>query len=445
MPKGNIVEVRISKGPRPREVPNLYGQTPAAAESRYRNLPLYPKVVGRDYSEEKRGVIISQSPKAGGTMTKDNLVEVWVSAGPQMQNVPDLIGLLPGKAPSAYPDSDFTVEVTGKEPSKAQLGTIIDQQPAAGNTMMLGSRIVVVVSGGMPRQQVPDLIGLYPDKAPGAYPDLDFSVEVTGKEPSKAQLGTIIDQQPAAGGTLVPGSRIVVVVSSGELLVPNLIGLTPAEAKGRFRKLNLSLQIKGQQKSDHTEDTIARQFPEPGNPLAVNRRIDVWLSEPKVHMMPDLIGLTQVEAESLINYLQLTIEVAGTRQDASIPLEAISQQIPLPGAKLPVNRLIKVWLSDETPQNGFWIYIAVSGGALLMFGSLALLLRVIRKKLLEPPETEIRSAPRTPSIHADAFYDAGEQRVDTERDVIKGPAVSLRLYPDRGRQNLEQLKIIKEE
>jgi hypothetical protein len=244
-------------------------------------------------------------------------------------------------------------------------------------------------------------------------------------------------------------SRIKVKTSLGEQLrVPDLLGLTTTEAMSTHRNLNLALQIKDEEDSDQKAGTIIRQLPEPGVPMDDTRRVDVWLSKSKVILMPDLVGLTTVEADSLIKDLQLAIQVAG-RENSTNPIETIIRQIPAPGTNLPADRFINVWLSlgglQETEKTNYWPFVIIGGGAILIFGGIGLFVKIMRAKPSEPSKTEPPSSPKTPSLNAKANLDPGEQKVETERDIIKSPAVSLRIHPDGGRQSIELSKTSKEE
>jgi beta-lactam-binding protein with PASTA domain len=447
---GDSIRVWISLGTA--RVPNVLGKTlDGAKQSVDSRLKLSVEAAGWDYNEEGQGLIFRQDPLPNTDIPKDRRIRVWLSRGPKpLATVPDLSGMTPREAEARYQNLPLYTHIIGKEPSQAKRDTIVSQDPEPGAPMPQDSRINVQVSLGIsPQIPVPDIRGLTPNQAEARHRKLNLRVHIVGEAHADAQVNTIIAQVPEPGSPMPEDSRIKVKTSLGEQLrVPDLLGLTTTEAMSTHRNLNLALQIKDEEDSDQKAGTIIRQLPEPGVPMDDTRRVDVWLSKSKVILMPDLVGLTTVEADSLIKDLQLAIQVAG-RENSTNPIETIIRQIPAPGTNLPADRFINVWLSlgglQETEKTNYWPFVIIGGGAILIFGGIGLFVKIMRAKPSEPSKTEPPSSPKTPSLNAKANLDPGEQKVETERDIIKSPAVSLRIHPDGGRQSIELSKTSKEE
>ena len=443
---GTRINVRTSLGQL--RVPNLLGKTlKSAGQSLFPETNLMVEEAGRDYREEEQGLIFRQDPPPDAKLPDDRRIKVWLSRGPKpdipkpVKIVPDLRGMTPVEAETRYQNLPLVANITERTSSQKEPDTIISQDPEPGATMPQDNRIDVRVSNGIPaRVRVPDIRGLMPAEAESNYSDIQLIVEVTGKGHAEAPVNSIISQVPEPGSSMPVGGRINVRVSLGEILrTPDILGLTPAEAKTRYRNLELGLLIREYEESDKKAGTIIRQRPGAGIPMADNRQIEIWISESKA-LMPDLVGLTTGEAERMIKGLKLSIQVAG-EENSSSRIETIIRQLPAPGASLPADQFINVWLSlgemSESETTDYWQMIAVGGGAILIFGAMGLFVKIARKKRVGTSKSKPSPAPKTPSLKAKAKLDHGEQKVETDRSIIRSPAVSLRAQPDGGHQKIE--------
>ncbi|HEX8781393.1 MAG TPA: Stk1 family PASTA domain-containing Ser/Thr kinase, partial [Nocardioides sp.] len=84
----SAVQLVVSKGPRPRQVPDVAGTSLEQAQQQLRRRGLVPEVVAEEYSDTvSQGDVISQSP-ADGTLYRGDSVELVVSQGPELVEVP---------------------------------------------------------------------------------------------------------------------------------------------------------------------------------------------------------------------------------------------------------------------------------------------------------------------------------------------------------------------
>jgi beta-lactam-binding protein with PASTA domain len=98
--------------------------------------------------------------------------------------------------------------------STGAVGTVVAQNPAAGEQVPRGSLVVLNVAKGAPLVQVPDLLGLTEAQAGSRLSQvgLDSSfVRVTSSEPA----GQVVGQDPQAGQSVKKGSAVTANVSKG--------------------------------------------------------------------------------------------------------------------------------------------------------------------------------------------------------------------------------------
>jgi len=138
---GDRVDLVISKGPKPIEIPNVVGQKIKTAGANLSDLGL--KVDRSNVFSEsvKKNTVMSIKPKAGNTVASGSTVEVVVSKGPPPVIVPNLVDMPRKKAIA-------TLEKIGLRPkvevgAVAPLNRVISQSPAAGTQIPKGSTVTI--------------------------------------------------------------------------------------------------------------------------------------------------------------------------------------------------------------------------------------------------------------------------------------------------------------
>lgn len=138
---GERVDLVISKGPKPIEIPNVVGQKIKTVEANLSDLGL--KVDRSNVFSEsvKKNTVMSIKPKAGNTVASGSTVEVVVSKGPPPVMVPNLVDMPRKKAIAA-------LERIGLRPrvevgAVAPLNRVISQSPAAGTEIPKGSTVTI--------------------------------------------------------------------------------------------------------------------------------------------------------------------------------------------------------------------------------------------------------------------------------------------------------------
>ncbi|MGI6037657.1 MAG: Stk1 family PASTA domain-containing Ser/Thr kinase, partial [Limnochordia bacterium] len=201
-------------------VPDLVGITVEEATSRLQSRDLYIEVERRIYhGEVPVNHIISQNPPANRQVKKFRTISVVVSRGPELVNIPDIIGLPLREARVALDRSGLVVGTIDEEyHDQIAPGQIIGQDPPPGQRLETGTSVDLIVSlgrEGAPPVQLPDLRGLMVEDAQRQLEQLGLSVGNTWPEVSHRPAGTILDQNPPPGTELPAGSAIDFVYSTG--------------------------------------------------------------------------------------------------------------------------------------------------------------------------------------------------------------------------------------
>lgn len=175
------------------------------------------------------------------------LVVLFAPSGDKV-SVPGLVGLdfyNDVMNNSSYVDFSFNPVID--EDSDEPAGTIVKQEPNSGKVKK-GSTITVYISGSVSKTEVPDVYGYESSSAINILKSKGFETTIV-KEYSNKEIGTVIKTSPARNEKAESGSLVTVYVATNEEVepvdVPNLIGLTIAQAKAKLEEAGLVLDSAG--------------------------------------------------------------------------------------------------------------------------------------------------------------------------------------------------------
>ena len=342
-------------------VPNLVGSTESVALTTLQGLGLTMQVAYRVYSTTVAGAVISQSPSAGSNVLPGNLVFVIISLGPASPpgavTVPDVVGLPEANALSTLQGLGLTMQVSSRVYSEyTTTGTVLSQSPSAGNSVLLGSLISVVVSlGPTPPQPlvVPNVIGMTEATALSTLQGLGLTMLVSARDYSSTMpAGTVFSQSPGPGTLILPGDIVSVIISLGPLpavlLAPNVVGMPESQALSTLQGLGLTMFVSARDYSDTLAGTVISQDPIAGSSVILGSVISIVVSLGPLPIpsvtVPDVVGLPEANALSTLQGLGLIMLVADRVYSDTVAGAVISQQ-PVGGSSVPPGSLVFVVIS----------------------------------------------------------------------------------------------------
>jgi beta-lactam-binding protein with PASTA domain/predicted Ser/Thr protein kinase len=212
--KGSTVTLFVSSGPGRATIPVLKGVGKRKATKQLTRLGF--KVDQQPQSDDTipKDHVIDTSPTAGNQLDKGNTVILYVSTGPQLVAVPDVVNAMSDKARATLEDAGFTVHVEHQESDKP-VGTVLAQDPAAGAQRPKGSSVTITVAKAPAQVDVPDVTGQTEDDAVSMLSDAGFGVQIHHQAVTDpTQDGVVISQDPAGGSKAKKGTKVAIVVGS---------------------------------------------------------------------------------------------------------------------------------------------------------------------------------------------------------------------------------------
>src|SRR5204863_5180684 len=153
-------------------------------------------------------------------------------AGVPLRKVPPVIGKNAGVAAKALTRPGLKVDVGRVFNDRVAVGRVVDQNPAAGQTIPYGSTVTLTVSKGPQPIPIPDVTGQSGGDAEAVLVAAGFKVDIKHQYSTAVVSGNVIRQEPS-GGTASAGSHVALWVSLGPRTfpMPDGVGRSIADAK----------------------------------------------------------------------------------------------------------------------------------------------------------------------------------------------------------------------
>jgi eukaryotic-like serine/threonine-protein kinase len=208
---GSTVELVLSGGPRPVEVPAVVGDSEEVAVARVTAAGLVPDVTQAHDDDVPVGRVAASDPPAGAVRDEASTVTLTVSLGPQPIEVPALVGRALDDAVALGREQGLEVTVAERRHDDAPTDTVVAQSPGPDAAPLVrGDTIEVVVSDGPARTQVPSVRGRTVEDAVTVLEAEGFAVTVERRGGFAAflQPNRVYDQDPAPGTEQPDGALV---------------------------------------------------------------------------------------------------------------------------------------------------------------------------------------------------------------------------------------------
>ena len=147
---GAEVILTVSSGPEQVEVPDVAGFSGAEANNLLGQAGFglaNIQVVGEATADVPKDTVIRTEPTAGSLVDVSTVIFVYVSTGADAVEVPQVMDLAQEAAEFQLRERGFNVrtELVGVDPNSGLVGKVFEQFPAAGDSLPIGSEIVIRV------------------------------------------------------------------------------------------------------------------------------------------------------------------------------------------------------------------------------------------------------------------------------------------------------------
>ncbi len=192
--------------------------------------------------------------------------------------VPNVVGLTVEQARALL--TDYTVTLQRAHDPAIPKGRIASQIPFATSQAPKGSAVVLTVSDGPGDATVPEnLIGMSLIDARAELAASGLVIARTEASSSDQPQGTVLSVSPEPGSIVTAGTGIVLTIASGEVEVPNLIGVESGQAKTQL--IQLGFLFKEFTDYDPTQPIgfVIRQSPEAGTTQTIGKSVTIAINK----------------------------------------------------------------------------------------------------------------------------------------------------------------------
>jgi beta-lactam-binding protein with PASTA domain len=279
------------------QVPDLRQRLLSDAQKVTTDARLRLQVSGDVPADASKFVVVRQTPEPNTTVPAGTTVTVVVQATASRQNppsrVPERITVVPDlvkhsllEARPLMETARLKLEVSGGAPEDTSHAIVMDQKPAPGTRVLVGTTVVVSVQlqRTVESTVVPDVQNRRLSEARPLVTKAGLRLDVSGGMPEDTSRSTVVTQKPPAGTRVRSGSTVMVTVKTEELVVvPDLVPQILPDAQGRVRDKRLRLEVAGGWPADPSRAIVVEQKPDKGTRVPLNSIVVV-----RVRSLPTL-------------------------------------------------------------------------------------------------------------------------------------------------------------
>lgn len=269
-------------------VPNLYLMPVEEAEAVLQGLGFLVEVHLEANHQVEADRVFWQNPRREFLYEIGKTVYLTVSTGPEDAAVPNVLGLSEGVAKARIEGAGLVFSVGARSyHDTSPRGNVLTQSYLPGTKVEAGTSIRVTISLGkdpaLSKVTVPELLGLSEAEALARLESLGLKGAVgTRASHDTRPKGTVFAQSVAPGQAVDPGTTVHLSISEGKAVetvaVPDLRGLTEAEAIERLGGLGLAHVVERANDDTQAEGKVFQQSPQPGTAVEKGTTIRIHVS-----------------------------------------------------------------------------------------------------------------------------------------------------------------------
>jgi eukaryotic-like serine/threonine-protein kinase len=216
---------------------------------------------------------------------------------------------------------------------KVDVGRVYDQQPDPGERIDKGNTVVIFVSTGKPKVQVPDVVG---DQATDAVAQLTRAGlrAAIHRINSDKESGTVTGQFPKAGTRILKGEKVRINVSQGPkpIGVPPVVGVTYEQAAATLQGAGFAVARRDVD-SNEPRGVVVQQDPGANTLSSRGSTVTLFVSKgPTESVVPDVTSFTRTDAIATLRNSGFKVLVQTSDvQDSSLDGVVLTQD-PGPGS-----------------------------------------------------------------------------------------------------------------
>lgn len=268
--------------------------------------------------------------------------------------VPSILGMTEEQAKAELKKKGLGIQVVGEEESdKYGEGMIAKQTPGAGEKVKKNTRVEVIISSGLTKEEVevPDVKGYDEEDAQKMLESAGLKVGTPDFVYSDDYAeGEVIGTTPDAGSEVAKDTEVIMKVSKGseKATVPNVVGKKDADAQSALKAAGLEVKATYDYDDTVEKGKVVSQSISSGKKVAEGTEIEILISngkkpEEKV-AVPNLSGKTYQQAKALLESYGL-VAVNGGEEESEEDIGKVSRWEPY-NTSVKKGTKVTIWISS---------------------------------------------------------------------------------------------------
>ncbi len=365
---GTAIDLVIAGSPpRPRQVPNVIGDTKDHATSEITGRHLRVGKITERPECDRIGKVVDQYPPRNTELPEGATVDIVLGGtGENPARVPQVRGLRQTDAERAMVDQGLQIGRITREESEAPQDTVLTTRPAAGTLLPRECSVELILARPIPPVEVPNFIGMNERRAldqlgSGFFGGLAYlrRGKVSYQSNSDYPPGTVIDQSPRPGALVRRGTEVNLLVARGsdsvdtpdpsrrgdDVYVPRVEGMRVSDAEGTLERSGLRSERVG------TGDYVGTQTPSAGTKVRRGAGVRLQLvfrrgpgdTDESLVSVPRVEGMKVSDAEGTLERSGLGYERAGNG-------DTVKTQSPTAGTRVRRGTSVRLSLVAANPD-----------------------------------------------------------------------------------------------
>lgn len=278
--------------------------------------------------------------------------------------VPSILGMTEEQAKAELKKKGLGIQVVGEEESdRYGEGMITKQTPGAGEKVKKHTRVEVIISSGLTKEEVevPDVKGNDEEDAQKMLESAGLKVGTPDFVYSDDYAeGEVIGTTPDAGSKVAKDTEVIMKVSKGseKATVPNVVGKKDADARSALKAAGLEVKATYDYDDTVEKGKVVSQSISSGKKVAEGTEIEILISngkkpEEKV-AVPNLSEKTYQQAKALLESYGL-VAVNGGEEESEEAIGKVSRWEPY-NTSVKKGTKVTIWISrgydEPDPDTG---------------------------------------------------------------------------------------------
>jgi eukaryotic-like serine/threonine-protein kinase len=260
--------------------------------------------------------------------------------------VPNVVALREELAKAKLTDAGLVPRVERAASTEFDKGIVMDQRPDPGARVQKGDEVTIIVSTGVPKATVPDVVGKDYANAVNLLNEANLKAKKKSVF-SKKPVGQVVAQDPPAGETVDEGTTVLLSVSKGQetVTVPDVLDQTEESARSELQAAGFDVQVVNAPSDTTPEGFVSAQSPDPGTDAAKGSTVTITVSTgPSSATVPNVVGKDKNEAKQELQAAGFKVDMQEVPVSDPTQNNVVQDQDPAGGSSAPKGSTVTIFV-----------------------------------------------------------------------------------------------------